>query len=156
MRSSFAFLSLALAGTMLVAQPSMRQNDDWKVLQALQQNQQIRVSLRAGGTHKGALQEVSDSTLTISDGQGFKREDVQRVWVKRHGHRGKHALIGAGIGAGVGLGIGAAIDNSCSSSSIICTGNRGKAIGTPLFAGIGAGIGAVLPGGGWEEVYRSR
>ena len=155
MRSSFAFLTLALAGTMLVAQPSMRQKDDWMVLKALQQNEQIRVSLRAGGTHKGAFQQVSDSTLTISDGQAFKREDVQRVWVKRHGHRGKHALIGAGIGAGVGLGIGAAIDR-CSSNSIICTGNRGKAIGAPLFAGIGAVIGAVLPGGGWEEVYRSR
>ncbi len=156
MRSSFAFLSLALAGTMLVAQPSMRQKDDWRVLQALQQNEQVRVSLRAGGTHKGTLQEVSDSRLTISDGQAFNREDVQRVWVKRHGHRGKHTLIGAGIGAGAGLGIGAAIDHHCSSNSLICTGNRGKAIGTPLFAVIGAGIGAVLPGGGWEEVYRSR
>jgi hypothetical protein len=156
MRSSCAFLSLALAGTMLIARPSMAQNDNWQVLKALHPNQQIRVSLRAGGTHKGALQEVSDATLTVSDGQALKREDIQRVWVKRPGHRGKHALIGAGIGAGVGLGLGAGIDNSCSANSIICTGNRGKAIGTPLFALIGAGIGAALPTGGWEEVYRSR
>ena len=156
MRSSFAFLSLALAGTMLVAQPSMNQKDDWNVLKALPQNQQIRVSLRAGGTHKGALKEASDSTLTFSDGRVLTKEDVQRVWVKRHGNRAKHALIGAGIGAGVGLGIGAAIDSSCTSNSIVCTGNRGKAIGTPLFAGIGAGIAAILPAGGWEEVYRSR
>jgi len=141
---------------MLAAQPSMHPKDDWKVLKALQQNEQVRVSLRAGGTHNGALQEVSDSRLTISDGQAFNREDVQRVWVKRHGHRGKHTLIGAGIGAGAGLGIGAAIDHHCASNSLICTGNLGKAIGTPLFAVIGAGIGAVLPGGGWEEVYRSR
>ncbi len=122
----------------------------------MQQNQRIRVSLRAGGTHTGTLQGVSESTLTIRDGQAFKREDVQRVWLKRRGHRGEHALIGAGVGAGVGLGIGVAIDNSCSSGSIVCTGNSGKAIGAPLFAGIGAGIGALLPGGGWKEVYRGR
>ena len=154
MRSSFAFLSLALASTMLFAQPSMRQNDDWNAVKSLQHNQQIRVSLRAGGTHKGALLEATDNTLTIENGKTLSREDIHSVHVKR-GHRGKHVLIGAGIGAGAGLALGAGIDNSCGPKSIVCTGNRGKAIGAPLFALIGAGVGALLPGGGWEEIYRS-
>ena len=102
MRFSSAFLSFALAGTILVAQPSALQKstlqkDDWQVVKALQRDQQIRVSLRAGGTHKGSLQEVSDSAITLSDGQVLNSADVRRVWVKRHGHRGMHALIGAGV-----------------------------------------------------------
>ena len=155
MRSSFAFLSLTLASTMLVAQPSTRQNDDWNAVKSLQHNQQIRVSLRARGTHKGALLEATDNTLTIGNGKTLSREDIQSVHVKC-GHRGKHVLIGAGIGAGAGLALGAGIDNSCGPKSIVCTGNRGKAIGAPLFALIGAGVGALLPGGGWEEIYRTR
>ena len=72
------------------------------------------------------------------------------------GHRGRHALIGAAIGAGVGLGKGASIDSDCSATAVVCTENKGKAIGAPLFALLGAGIGALPPAGGWQELYRAR
>ena len=100
------------------------------------------------------MQEVSDSALTLSTGV-IQKQEIRRVWVKGHGHRLRNTLIGAGIGAGVGLGFGAAIDSDCSPNSFFCTGNKGKAIGTPLFAALGAGIGAVLPAHSWKQVYRS-
>jgi hypothetical protein len=156
MRISFGLLALTLTGALLLVQPAIAQQSDWQVLKALPQNQQLRVSLRGGETHRGTFREVSDSTLILSNGPALHKEDIQRVWVKRQGHRGKHALIGAGIGAGTGLGLGAAADNSCSQTSIICTGNRGKAIATPVFALLGAGIGAALPAHNWDEIYRSK
>jgi len=42
-------------------------------------------------------------------------------------------------------------DNDCSSQSNACTGNKGKAIPTPVFGLIGAGMGALLPASGWQE-----
>jgi len=95
----------------------------------------------------------------IRSGEGeqtLARDQVKRVSIRSKGHRGRNALIGAGIGAGAGLGIGASIDNNCSKTSIVCTGNKGKAILTPAFGLLGAGIGALIPAGGWREVYRSR
>lgn len=151
----FLVVLLALNGALLFAQSSTAQKADWQVLTTLQPGQQIKVSLHAGGTREGVLQNVSDSSLTLNNGPILK-QDIQRVWVKGKGHRVKHTLIGAAIGAGVGLGLGEAIDNDCSPNSIVCSGNRGKAIGIPLFAAIGAGIGAALPAHSWQEIYRNK
>jgi hypothetical protein len=156
MRILFGLLALTLTGAFLLVQPAFAQQSDWQVLKNLPQNQQLRVSLRGGETRRGTLQEVSDTTLILSNGPALHKEDIQRMWVKRQGHRGKHALIGAGIGAGTGLGLGAAVDNSCSQTDFICTGNRGKAIVTPLFALLGTAIGAALPTHNWDEIYRSK
>jgi hypothetical protein len=156
MRRLYTLLSVTLASVTLLAQTSNLQVGNWQVLKALQPGQKIRVSLRAGGSFDGGLQQVNDGTLTMSNGQTVNEEDVQRVWVRRASHRGRHSLTGAAIGATVGFGIGAGIDNDCSKNSIVCTGNRGKAIGGPLFGALGAGIGAMLPAHEWEEVYRKK
>ena len=156
MRLSSALLPLTFTGILLLVQPAIAQDGDWQSLNALPHDQQLRISLRSGETHHGALHSVDDEALILSNGQTLHKQDIQRVWVKRHSNRGKHALIGAGIGAGVGFGLGAAVDNSCSRNSIICTGNRGKAIATPVFALLGAGIGAALPAHQWREIYRSK
>src|SRR5712691_3440489 len=134
------------------------ENPGWNNLKQLSPGQQIRVVLNNKKSFKSQFQSVTDDAIIIhANGadQTLSRSSVQEISSRRPGHRGRHALIGAAIGAGAGLGTGAAIDNDCSSQSIVCTGNKGKAILTPVFGLIGAGIGALLPAGGWQEVYRS-
>jgi hypothetical protein len=134
------------------------ENPAWANLNQLSPGQQVRVVVNGKKSFKGQFQSVADDAVVFhSKGadQTLSRSNVQEVSLRRPGHRGRHALIGAAIGAGAGLGTGAAIDNDCSSQSIVCTGNKGKAILTPVFGLIGAGIGSILPAGSWQEVYRS-
>lgn len=42
-------------------------------------------------------------------------------------------------------------DNDCSSQSNACTGNKRKAIPTPVFGLIGAGMSVLLPASGRQE-----
>jgi hypothetical protein len=121
--------------------------------------QTIKVIATDGKSSQGNFQSVGDDVLVLRLAGGdrsFPRDTVRRISIKSNGGRVKHALIGAAIGAGGGLGAGIAIDNDCSRTSIVCTGNKGKAILTPAFALLGAGIGALLPAGDWREIYRSR
>jgi hypothetical protein len=153
----FLILLALLAGSPLRA----AEKSDWSSLKQLAAGQTVRVTLNDGASSQGDFQSVSQDTLLLrvsGSDRSIPRENVRRVSLQTstHGHRGKHALIGAAIGAGGGLGAGAAIDNDCSSTAIVCTGNKGKAILTPLLALVGAGIGALLPAGGWREIYRAR
>ena len=135
------------------------ENPEWNNLKQLSSGQHVRVQLSDGKLSKGDFQSVSDDAIIIRAGgadQTFQRSGVKKVSSRRSGHRARHALIGAAIGAGVGLGTGAAIDNDCTPQDFICTGNKGKAILTPVFALIGAGVGALLPAGGWQEIYRQK
>ena len=154
-------VALLLLLLLLAAGPSLRaaEKSDWGNLKQVAPGQTIKVKATDGKSSQGELESVSDDALALRLAGGdrsFPRETVQRVSIKTNGHRGKHALIGAAIGAGSGLGAGIAIDNDCSATSIVCTGNKGKAILTPVFALLGAGIGALLPAGGWREIYRAR
>jgi hypothetical protein len=153
-------LVLFFVALALIVSPSLRaaDNSDWANLKQLTPGQETKVSLTDGKSYQGDLQSMSDDALVIHSANGdqtFPRQTVQRVSIKRNGHRGRHALIGAAIGAGAGLGFGVAVDN-CSPTVIICTGNKGKGILTPAFALIGAGIGALLPARAWQVIYRSR
>ncbi|HKW33994.1 MAG TPA: hypothetical protein VJN92_13375, partial [Candidatus Acidoferrum sp.] len=153
---SFA-MTLALLG--LLTSPSLHaQNPAWDSLKQLTNGQKIRVVLNDTKSYKGEFRSISDEAILIHTrgaDQSVLRQSIKQVYSKRPGHRGRHALIGAAIGAGAGLGTGAAIDADCSPQSIVCTGNKGKAILTPLFGLLGAAIGAALPAGNWQEVYRS-
>lgn len=134
------------------------ENPAWNNVKQLSPGQQIRVVLDTKQSFRGQFQSVTEEAIIIhanGSDQTLSRSSVQKVFSHRPGHRGRHALIGAAIGAGAGLGSGAAIDNDCSHQSIICTGNKGKAILTPAFGLMGAGIGALLPASGWQEIYRS-
>ncbi len=134
------YVALLLLLLLLAAGPSLRaaEKSDWGNLKQVAPGQTIKVIATDGKSSQGDLESVSDDTP-----------------IKRDGHRGKHALIGAVIGAGGGLGAGIAVDQ-CTPTVIVCTGNKGKAILTPGFALLGVGIGALLPAGGWREIYRSR
>ena len=154
-------VALLLPLLSLAAGPLLRaaEKSDWGNLKQVALGQPIKVLATDGKSSQGDFQSVSDDALVLRLAGGdrsFPRDTVQRVSIKRNGHRGKHALIGAAIGAGGGLGAGIPIDHDCSPTSIVCTGNKGKAILTPAFALLGAGIGALLPAGGWREIYRSR
>ena len=148
---------LSLFGLLVSSSLCGAQNPAWNSLKQLSPGQQVRV-VTGKQSFKGQFQSTTDDAIIIrSEGtdQTISRTSVQQVSLRRAGHRGRHVLIGAAIGAGAGLGTGAAIDNDCSRNSIVCTGNKGKAILTPVFGLLGAGIGALFPAGGWQEVYRS-
>ena len=153
----FWFWSLSnVAVVFLLVVVGVAQSGDWATVQALAPGESIKVALQDGGSIRGKFQSASDTGLIIAAGAGQKmlsRDNIRSVSVKHNAHRGRHALIGAAIGAGAGLGMGVAVDNDCTKTSFVCTGNRGKAILTPVFALIGAGIGAALPAGGWRKVY---
>jgi len=158
MGSKKALLLLALGFSALGSTLCQGQSE-WSVVQQLTSGQVVRVALKDGASRRGSFESATDSGIVIRSGEGeqtLARDQVKRVSIRSKGHRGRNALIGAGIGAGAGLGIGASIDNNCSKTSIVCTGNKGKAILTPAFGLLGAGIGALIPAGGWREVYRSR
>jgi hypothetical protein len=155
------YVALLLPLLLLAADPSLQaaEKSDWANLKQLAPGQTIKVIATDGKSSQGDFQSVSDDALVLrlaDEERSFPRDTVKRVSIKRNSHRGKHALIGAAIGAGGGLGAGVALDNDCSRSSIVCTGNKGKAILTPAFALLGAGIGALLPAGGWREIYPLR
>ena len=140
--------------TVLIPSSCLAQAGDWNVVQQLSSNQAIRVVLDNRKSYHGNFQSATEAAIVIHSGEGEQtllRSNIHRVSLKGHSHRGRNALIGAGIGAGAGLGAGVAIDNDCSKTSIVCTGNKGKAILTPVFALLGAGIGAMLPSGGWPR-----
>ncbi len=156
---SFRFsLALVFFGLLTSSSLCAGQNPAWDILKQLAPGQQIRVVLNDSKSYKGEFQSITDDVIVLhakGGDQTLARQSVKSVSSRRPGHRGRHALIGAAIGAGAGLGFGAAVDADCSPQSVICTGNKGKAIGTPVLGLLGAGIGALLPTGGWQELYRA-
>jgi hypothetical protein len=153
MRSSCFRVMLLLFGLLFSSSLCSAENPAWNNLKQLSPGQQVRILVNSNKSFKGQFQSVTDDAVIIhANGadETLSRSSVQKVSSRRPRHRGRHALIGAAIGASAGLGIGAAIDNDCSSQSIVCTGNKGKAILTPVFGLIGAGVGALLPAGGWQ------
>ena len=155
------YVALLFTLLALTAGPSLRavEKSDWSSLKQIAAGQTIKVIVKDGTSSQGDFQSATEDALVLRVAGGDRsiaRDTIRRVSLKMNGHRGKHALIGAAIGAGGGLGAGIAIDNDCSPNSIVCTGNKGKAILTPGFALIGAGVGALLPAGGWREIYRAQ
>ena len=153
LRVVFPLLGLLVSFSLCSAQ-----NPAWDNLKQLSAGMHVRVVANGKKSFDGQFQSTTDDAIIIrskGEDQTFSRASVEKVFSRRAGHRGRHILIGAAIGAGAGLGTGAAVDNDCSRNSIVCTGNKGKAILTPVFGLLGAGIGALLPAGGWQEVYRA-
>jgi hypothetical protein len=127
----------------------------WDSLKQLGLYHEAKVVLTNAESYQGKLIAVNEDALVLHSGssdQTFARDRVQRISIRRPGHRGRNALIGLGIGAGAGLGWGASLDNNGSAF----TKNMGKPIGASLFGLAGAGVGALIPTGGWQEVYRLR
>lgn len=151
-------VGISILGLMFSPAVSAAQKSDWSVVKQLSQDRQIRIVLNEAKSYTGEFRSATDDAIFVrvrTGDQTFSRTSIRSISSKGRGHRGRNALIGAAIGAGVGLGIGAAIDR-CPANSIVCTGNKGKAIGAPLFALVGAAIGAVLPSGRWQAIYRTQ
>jgi hypothetical protein len=151
-------VTISILGLMFSSVLSAAQKSDWGAVKQLPQDQQIQIVLNDAKSYSGEFRSATDDSISVHTGTGdqtFNLPNIRRISSKGRGHHGRNALIGAAIGAGVGLGIGAAIDR-CPANSIVCTGNKGKAIGTPLFALLGAAVGAVLPSGRRQTIYQSR
>jgi len=96
-------VALLLPLLLLVAGPSLRaaEKSNWGNLKQVAPGQTIKVIATDGKSSQGDFQSVSDDALVVRLAGGdwsFPRKTVQRVSIKRDGHRGKHALIGAVIG----------------------------------------------------------
>jgi len=159
MCASYFRAVLLLLGLLISASRCGAENPAWNNLKQLSPGQRVHVVLTSKQSIKGQFQSVTDDALIIRADradQTLSRSNVQRVSSRRRGHLLRNTLIGGAIGVGAGLGVGAAIDNDCSSKSIVCTGNKGKAILTPAFGFVGACIGVLLSPGGWKEIYREK
>jgi small nuclear ribonucleoprotein (snRNP)-like protein len=118
--------------------------NDWSKVTALAGGSNLSVKLKNGKTHKGTLNSVSDSTLSLTAKNGMveiKREDVRTVHeVIKKGSGAKGALIGSAVGAGFGAGLGAIGDSQNQD------GFGGEKLDNAFFAGLtvlGAGAGAI-------------
>ena len=158
-RISIFFSKVALSALAILFIPSLvaAQSSAWDSLKQLAHGDRIRVAQKDSKFFTGEFQSFTDEAIILhvkSADQTILRQNLQSVSIRRAGHRGRNALIGGAIGAGVGLGAGVAIDR-CSPNEIVCTGNKGKAILTPVFGLLGALVGAVIPAGSWQQIYRA-
>jgi hypothetical protein len=79
----------------------------WEGLKAIPPGDEVSVRLRNGQKLKGRLTSVSDTALTLADGNrttDVTRADALRVYRVVSKSAKRSALIGLGIGAGAGLG----------------------------------------------------
>jgi hypothetical protein len=127
----------------------------WNNVRMLAVGTEVRVEVSGSSVMRGRLGSVTDNSVVLNTGKGQEtvgRQQVVRISKKESGHRGRHALVGAGIGAGIGLGVGFAVTN-CSHNCIVSPGAI-RGVGAAFGAVVGGVLGAVLPGGGWSQVYR--
>lgn len=140
------FVAIVLVATLLLSSVSALAQggtNDWSKVTALAGGSNLSVKLKNGKTHKGTLNSVSDSTLSLNAKNGtveIKREDVRTVHeVVKKGSGGKGALIGSAVGAGAGAGLGAIGDASND-------GDFTEGVDNVIVAGmavVGAGVGAI-------------
>ena len=108
------FVTLALVASLLLSSVSVMAQggtNDWSKVTVLAAGSNLSVKLKNGKSHKGTLNSVSDSTLSLTVKNApveIKREDVRTVHeVIKKGSGAKGALIGTAVGAGAGAGLGA-------------------------------------------------
>ena len=149
----------ALLGAILAASAAAQQAKpiaNWANLNQLVTGAEIRVTLADGKTLRGSMQRVTPESLAINattSQETLSRQDIERVALKRPGHRGRNTLIGLAIGTGAGLAVGAGVDSQRRPGDWLPS--FGKVVLSPVGAIIGTVVGAVLPTGGWREVYRA-
>ena len=112
----------------------------WEGLKAVPPGDEVAVGLRNGQKLKGRLISVSDTGLTLAQGNNttdVSRGDALRVHRVVSKSAKRAALIGLGIGAGVGL-----IGSVAAAKS---GGGEGDAdLGALIVGAIGAGAGALI------------
>src|SRR5665811_2265052 len=107
-----ALLAAVLAATAAAQQAKPIAN--WVNLNQLVAGSEVRVTLATGKTMRGFVQRVTPESLAINattSQETLSRQDIERVALKRPGHRGRNTLIGLAIGTGAGLAVGAGVDS---------------------------------------------
>src|SRR5690242_4116462 len=117
-RNSFLVVLAAGFATAAAGQ-SAKSLANWANLNQLAQGSEIRVTLANGRTLRGFLQSTTPESLAVNattSQETLVRQDIQRISVKKPGHRGRHTLIGLAIGTGAGLAIGAGLDRASNDN----------------------------------------
>lgn len=118
-------------------------NHDWAVLQAFQPGEKLFVKLEQNRKVKGALRDVSENMLVLSDGDQIINLDRQNILEVRLGHGRslkKPIMLGALIGAGAGAGLGGAVAASDNGEWFDVKASQG----IPIVAAVGAIFGTVV------------
>lgn len=158
-KSSLIFRILSvmlLALSAMAGQP--HSPGDWSSLTRLPPESELRLTLAGGRTLSGSLVAATSASLilNVSTGQEVhRRQDIQRVQLRRQGRRLRNALVGLGVGAGAGLLAGVGADRSRSRDSFNIVPNAGVLVLTPVGGIVGTVIGVAWPSGGWRDVYRA-
>lgn len=129
----------------------------WASVVRLTPDSEVRVTLDDGRKVRGFLQSVTAEALVVNAAktqESLPRLTIQRIQLKRAGHRGRNTLIGLAAGLAGGLAVGAAVDSR--DHVWLFNPNDGKKVFTPLGGIIGTIAGVAFPTGGWREVYRAR
>lgn len=129
----------------------------WASVVRLTPGSEIRVTLSGGRTLHGFLQSVTSDSLAVNAAtshESLPRPEIQRIQLKRAGHRGRNTLIGLAAGLAGGLAVGAYVDSR--DHIWLFSPNDGKKVFSAAGGIVGAVAGVVVPTGGWREVYRAR
>jgi len=138
----FATIGILLSSLLLSTATVSAQTatNDWARLNAVPTGSKLSVKLKSGKSVDGTLNNVSETTLSLSvknAAQDLRREDVASVYQVTKKSTGKATLIGLGVGAGVGAAIGVVGDNA-NEHSFLDTDGILTAAGAILGGGVGA------------------
>lgn len=109
--SSLVLIAALLLPSVSLAQGTIPATGDWSRLKTVTSGRKLVVKLKTGKTIKGNLNGVSDTALSLSDGNkpvDLNREDVLKVYQIVETSARKATLIGLGVGAATGAAVGAA------------------------------------------------
>jgi hypothetical protein len=152
----FATIVILLSSLLLstVTVSAQTATNDWSRLNALPNGSKISVKLKSGKTVDGALNSVSDTTLSLTvkkAAQDLRHEDVDSVYQVKRKSAGKETLIGLGVGAGAGAALGAAGDTA-DENNFLDTDGLLTAVGAVIGGGIGALSGFLIGRSGKKRV----
>ncbi|MFN7994214.1 MAG: hypothetical protein U0Q18_11455 [Bryobacteraceae bacterium] len=128
-------------------------NSDWAAVQGLAAGQPIRVQLTTGKTLNGTVDRVTPEAIyvqTRTQSTEIRRDEINRIALKKKRNWALPVLVGAGAGAAVGGVAGSQVMERES-------GYGGAVAGTAVAgAAIGALIGYAAKGSGQTLVYEAR
>ena len=122
-------------------------NHDWAVIVAVQQGEKLFLKLKDGRKIKGKLNTVSETMISLSDGNQttqWGRQDILEIRLGYGRSMKKSILIGALIGTGAGAVLGGAAAASDNGEWFDVKASQGIPIGAAVGAIVGSAVGAVV------------
>lgn len=116
------------------------ESQEWQNVSKLRKGKTIYVMLSSGKWFTAEMKKVEDEKLVVENGagryEGYRKEDIQEIWIKR-ASIGKSMLLGTAIVVGGALALDVAVEHGYSGED--------KYMYTPFIimyaAPIGAGLG---------------